>query len=391
MSALLRAFAATKITETLENYLIAHEAKWDATELGNQHPDCDYIENDYDFWHEAINNTEETWGKKAYIHQCVYSEWVSRVPGLYWSQSSKKIREMANNFRLHDPLTYGAESHVFQPLGKSAHVTGGVGSLKFAPDDDERCLASVSMSANTSSGIPILISQEVLDHHRLKDGDIIQINGAKWRKMTREWMKKFPSVRNIPRGYLQVDEPNLIEKQGDDTHEVAIHPFSIMRYEKDGGLFYDFVYVTVDASNPTARGQAIDFFERYRSYNDMRGEYLLAVDPADPYFDALYLDYQEILHQDGHGKSQLDLIKERLKGNHYQHTTLDELMSILPQHYNISNKVVRLAENIGIPVGQLNQGPAVNMIGHLLGLVVEKDMMDVLIDTIIMDYPQILQ
>jgi hypothetical protein len=119
---------------------------------------------------------------------------------------------------------------------------GGVGTLLLPPTDEGKILLSVSAGCNASTGIPLLCFPEVYDHLKIKQGDCVIIRGAKWLPMDMHWASKFASTKDIPRGYLVIDSIDKIRVLN-RNYPVAYHPFSLMEYEYQDSLFYDFVYV----------------------------------------------------------------------------------------------------------------------------------------------------
>lgn len=102
--------------------------------------------------------------------------------------------------------------HVFKPLGKSQMVSGGVGTLRFPPDEMGRRLVSLSAHHNASSGIPVLISSDVWDAHSLAEGRVINIVTARWQSMGNSgWAGRFPSISGIPKGFLVVNNPKQVQ------------------------------------------------------------------------------------------------------------------------------------------------------------------------------------
>lgn len=207
--------------------------------------------------------------------------------------------------------------------------------------------------------------------------------------MSVEWQNKFPAVSGIPRGYLVVDHPDMISKTGQQTN-IQVQPFSVMERQAADGFLYDFVYVSMNAADRSSRQQAKQFFERYLEHTGVAGEYLLAIDPSDPYFDARYAYPRDLETQDRYGLTQMRLIKERIKGSCFRGFTIDRLAIIIPDKYPTSHEIYRLAKNAGIPPSQITEDAASRMAIVLLEQAIRLDRVAVLVECIVIDFPGIL-
>lgn len=74
-------YKGVKIIETIQNYTLSEISKIDE----NTRKSSDkYFYNEESFWNSIINNPERFWGKEIDLYNFVVSDWVARVPGLYW-------------------------------------------------------------------------------------------------------------------------------------------------------------------------------------------------------------------------------------------------------------------------------------------------------------------
>lgn len=193
-------YKGTKIIETIENYSFAEQLF--QNQENKRTKSSHHFFKDEDFWQEVIASPSKYWGQKVDLMRFVISDWVARVPGLFWSKSSGLIREHT----LKDIAKQSKRWIEFNPPGKSKKVMGGIGTLLLPPTDDGKVLLSVSAGCNASSGIPILCFPEVIDQLDIKQGDCVDIIGAKWQPMDTHWASKFASTKDIPRGYLVIDD-----------------------------------------------------------------------------------------------------------------------------------------------------------------------------------------
>lgn len=374
-------YKGVKIIETIQNYTLSEISKIDE----NTRKSSDkYFYNEESFWNSIIDNPERFWGKEIDLYNFVVSDWVARVPGLYWTEQSQIMRA----HKEYEIALQSNEWTEFHPPGKSKKVLGGIGTLLLPPSEEGKVLISVTSGCNASTGIPILLYPEVLEHLKIKQGNSVSIRKAKWQPMDVQWSKQFDSIKGIPRGYLIIDNPEKIEVYT-DNYPVVYHPFSIMEYENKDTLLYDFVYVTADSKVKNVDSYIERFFNYYRKKEGRNGEYLLNPNIINPIFESRYMSPNEL--QKPSEKAKLKLLYERVRGVHFNDIAIDLLINDLPKFYQTSNSVITLAKNIGINPAILSEDSASSMSSQLISLCIEKEMVEVLIDRMAYDYPQIFK
>lgn len=373
-------YKGAKLIETIENYALAEEI----TSPNQEEENVDKFQfyDDQQFWRSIINEPSKYWAQKIDLYYFVVSDWVARVPGLYWTPSSEQIRQHQKE----DIALQSKQWIEFYPPGKSKKVMGGLGTLLLPPTDEGKILLSVSAGCNASTGIPLLCFPEVYDHLKIKQGDCVMIRGAKWQPMDMHWVLKFASTKDIPRGYLVIDSIDKIQVL-ERSYPVAYHPFSLMEYEHQDSLFYDFVYVTADSMVQNVDIEIEHFFKEYAKKEGRNGEYLLNPNIATPIFQSRYLSPSELTHASE--KAKLNLLYERIRGACFKEQSIEQLLIKLPQHYQSNVSIRTLAKKIGVNVSLLVEDSAVNMSSQLIDLCVKKEMVENLVDRVTVDYPQI--
>lgn len=373
-------YKGTKLIETMENYALAEEVN----SLNENISDDEnfWFTNDEEFWRNVIADPTKYWNQKIDLYYFVVSDWVARVPGLYWTQSSEQIRM----HKKEDIALQSKQWIEFYPPGKSKKVMGGVGTLLLPPTNEGKVLLSVSAGCNASTGIPLLCFPDVYNHLKIKQGDCVMIRGAKWLPMDIHWASKFASTKDIPRGYLVIDSIDKIQIL-ERNYPVAYHPFSLMEYEYQDSLFYDFVYVTADSKVKNVNSEIEHFFKEYAKKEGRNGEYLLNPNIVNPIFESRYLCPSELSSTSE--KAKLNLLYERIRGAYFKEQSVEELMIKLPQYYQSSVSVRTLAKKIGVNVSLLVEDSAVNMSSQLIDLCIKKEMVENLVDRVTVDYPQI--
>jgi hypothetical protein len=173
----------------------------------------------------------------------------------------------------------------------------------------------------------------------------------------------------------------------DRNYPVAYHPFSLMEYEYQDSLFYDFVYVTADSKVKNVNSEIEHFFKEYAKKEGRNGEYLLNPNIVSPIFESRYSCPSELSSTSE--KAKLNLLYERIRKTYFKDQSVEVLMIKLPQYYQSSVSVRTLAKKIGLNVSLLVEDSAVNMSFQLIDLCIKKEIVENLVDRLTVDYPQI--
>ncbi len=276
-------------------------------------PDYYGYHEDGRFWLDYVgidsDDSSPISSRKIYIDQAALTQWVARIPGLYWSSASERFRNMAPEnieSRTDKWVTY-------TPLGKSQKVTGGIGTIKLTPSESGYRLANLTTTLNASAGVPVLISPDVWDHHNLKEGIVIS-GEASVREMPSNWLREFPAIKGVPRICAVIDNPDTLQVT-DTRASILIHPFTVMEYWAENAQLLDFVYATADSVDSGYRGELETFFEKYRKLNDRDGSYLLAADTARPMWESEFATPAEMRKQKNQVLKQIEKrVQDNLKG-----------------------------------------------------------------------------
>ncbi|WP_172279469.1 hypothetical protein [Chryseobacterium sp. LAM-KRS1] len=359
----------TNFLETLENYSLAAVG---ATEPEETEDDIATFYTDEEFWYQVLNDPDYYWNKKVSLVDFVISDWIARVPGLYYMPSSKNLRLNAES----NITKVIREFKEFNPTGKSQMVMGGIGTLLLPPTSDGKILMSATSSFNSSLGIPLLIFPEVLNF--IKHGFLVRIKEAKWQAMEETWSKRFASTDNIPRGYLVIDSIEKIEIMSKYEFPVVYHPFSIMEYEKDEGYFYDYVYVTSDSKSRNAEDNIVDFFHNYAKKEDRFGEYLISSNMVNPLFPSRYVSSSDLNKESE--RANLELLQHRIRDTFFKKVSLEQLMIKLPIHYDSLASLKTLSRMVGINPNRIMEGSAVEFSNQLINQCIKQNKIETLVD-----------
>lgn len=378
---LSKAFKGAKIIEAIENYGVLADKKELLSE-DNFAKTEELCHTDREFWSLVFSLGDEIFNRRFSFNSVGVSDWVARIPGLYWTSAAHILRKNADcNFIL--------ESKFFNELNpndKSKKVLGGVGCIKIPPDEAGNRIITISTHSNASSGIPVLITAEIFERLKLKQGDELIISKTKWRGMSAEWSKRFATVKDVPRGYLVADSDSKIVKVGRSRIPIEYHPYSILQYDLNDSLLYDFVYMTV-TTDQDERKQIDEFFEYYRTKNNRFGTYLINPNLVNPCLDAKYSHPIDMVSPSE--QANLNLIYERIRDVQFNNVTIEELLHILPKYYGNVNALKKLASNIGISTALLMEESGTAMANQLVNLCIKRKKIEELIDWLVLEYPKI--
>src|SRR5947209_18862305 len=84
---------------------------------------------DESFWREVMREKERAWDCHFFFENAIFSEWVPRVPGLYWTRGAELMRQLQPE----DVESRSAEWEKYTPGAKSRKVLGGIGTMCFPP------------------------------------------------------------------------------------------------------------------------------------------------------------------------------------------------------------------------------------------------------------------
>src|ERR1017187_1497625 len=333
-----RAATNARVLETVENYALA-EVKGGSRADWRGHED---FGSDEQLWHSTLAGKLPFGTTVDFPQGAAVSEWIARVPGLFWTESAAKLRVFTD----HDVERRTGESNVLRPFGKSRLVSGGVGTMRLPPSSSGDRLATLATSGNVSAGIPTLISDDVWRSACLHEGSVVQFRGARWEPMEESWASRFPSTRGIPRAYLRLDCPQAVDSLNQFA-ATEIHPFSIMEYASKNVELFDFVFATAVTADPLFRREVEDFFEDYKKAEGRNGRYLIAADIAEPLWDSEFTSPEQLRSADPSAASYLRLLQRRIEDSMVGDDTTEYLLNVLT---NTSPDLLkRFSAEVGIP------------------------------------------
>jgi len=391
MTIITEAIKATKISESLENYAISDSDIKDMNlDVDPDGPRRDHVYSEERFWNDVFNNPSETLDKRYdFSEGATICEWLPRIPGLHFKQGSKLLRKTRKT-----DIEYKSNSWThLTPLGKSRKVMGGLGTLKFPPDINGYRMVTLTLGNSASSGIPALISPEVWSHFKLKTGSKIDIFFAAWRSLPHHWSTKFATTRGIPKACMMIKDVNQITTISNKTFPIRYHPFSIMKYVKDGAEFFDFVFVNIDSHVDGGREQVYRFLQEYKYHEGRVGQYLIEPDMSNPLISDGDIDChspKELREKKTSSGAYLDLILHRVHDSTFKGHSLDEIKSLMDLHLN-ADTIKRYADGMGLNpnIWYLDSNTLSSNNATLLELCVETKKTPFLIDEILEEYPDI--
>jgi hypothetical protein len=385
--ALPELYRCARSLEAIENYSLADKPLFEEPQPpgGINHGGYPFTQ-DRDFWYKVFEDVERNnpgksmWGAGFSFYRFAISEWVGRVPGLFWTKGADKLRKLADRAVQYESKGW----KTLHPYGKSEKVVGGIGTLKIPPSEREYRLITLSAGHNASSGIPALVSPEVWEGRKLKEGHVINFT-ARWQPMTAEWASRFPSIKGIPRGYLVLSDPAQIQNVSDVTTPTQIHPFTVMEYTHGNAILFDFVFATADTAGKHYRKELEGFFDGYKRDAGRDGRYLLSADINNPLWDAEY-DSPAALRGDAGAQAQLGLLEARVRQISFKGKSLTAILDFLTDNYD-DVSMRRISDAVGIPPAQWYASgiSTAALAARFLDKCVKREKVEVLLDAVALD------
>ena len=383
---LLQAYTGARIVETNDNYARADGPLKTAREVEPSSGTL-YFYEDGDFWVRILQQSGQLWNSTVVTKgPVVMSEWVARVPGLFWTPESLRLRQLT-------PAAVESKSNgwsTFTPWGKSQLVMGGIGTFRLAPGADGTQLVTLSSSHNATAGVPALISPDVGQKIRRRgrcEGRALYARG-RWMPMAEGWADRFKSTRALPRGYLVVDDGDAVEVL-DMQGPVQIHPFTVMDYHSGSKELFDYVYATADTGEPAYRSYLARFFDSYKKAKERDGRYLLPGDSVDPLWDAEFSSPADLRRTDPTAQSHLGLLEARVREHMLGDDTVERLLERIAATATSPEDIQRIAKDASIPPARWFRGGTLAQIAsQLVAEAVSLNKLDALVEAFAFDHSE---
>jgi hypothetical protein len=311
---LKQSLVAAHVIETAQNFaraddpLLDHSKPVPGQQSAQGEQTSNFFEEEGIFWEQVFHSPSHNLNQLFNFTNMRLSEWVARVPGLSWKPESQLLNNSVK----------GAQKAIagkyYPPETRSTRVMAGVGTLRLPPADDGSRLGTLGLSGDVSAGVPVLLAADVWDKIQVDYScEGLSISGrARWVPMALQWSAHFPVIRDIPRGYLYLDNPDAIS--ADDSRLLTyITPFTIMEYSRDSNLLYDYVYIGARTDDADYRQQVENSFQEYPQSISQDYRYLITADMVQPMWDAEFLSPADLRRVDASAKSQLALLEERVR------------------------------------------------------------------------------
>ncbi len=386
---LREAYVGIRIMETSENYSRADASSSSIIQTHKTNEVDLYDEQT--FWRPIFEHPESAWGETYHFGRVTLSEWIPRVPGLFWHAGAENIRKLS-------PAAIEASTRnwtQYNPEGKSQHVEGGIGTLRLPPANDGTRLITLALSYNASAGIPALVTADVWNKlstifSKKVEGKVVNGKGC-WQPMSDMWASRFQSTRGIPRGYLIIDNPDAIRSEGRVT-PTQIHPFTIMEYHSGAKELFDFVYATADTGEKRYRQGLEKFFERYKTERERYGKYLLAGDVGNPLWEADFNSPAELRRADRSAESQLSLLEKRVREHMIGKNIIDQMLEVLGETCTEVEDIRRISQDVGIQPSIWQRGGSLaELCSQFIDEVTKQNRLDQLVEAFALKYPDVMK
>ena len=127
--AFVEVYKSARVIEALENFALSDIQE--LPELSGNEPVRENLSHlkDKEFWY-AVFAGQQPWRSKVYFQRCVFSEWLPRIPGLYFTPGGKSMRQVSEPGEI---ILNPDGIRVYNPWEKSQKIMGGLGSHKISP------------------------------------------------------------------------------------------------------------------------------------------------------------------------------------------------------------------------------------------------------------------
>lgn len=315
------------------------------------------------FWRDAFSVAES--GRelgKVVLRNFLLSDWVPRVPGLYWKTESVRLRAQADGYMMQTtPGGFGADAPTYLPSGKTLQILGGVGNVRLSPTNSGQVIC-VSSSGEYWRGIPVLIQSEAWNSlGEIPIARRADVTGV-WTAMPRDASQGVGGEAGIPRYCLVVKSPKHIKVSAKSGPGYGSSWTLFERRDPNTSLVtYDFAYsvFVVGPKQRNARGdgsfsdvrQASQFLQDYVRH--FKGRMLTDFDERLPRFDAL-LPISELMSREV-DPGKLRSFVERVKKNALSPETVryNQLPQVLMANFDLEELRLLAFDYLGLSLEDL--------------------------------------
>jgi hypothetical protein len=328
-------------------------------------------QNEKDFWYEALGYRKDAEppraGDAVTLTKFRLSEWVPRVPGLYWKDESLKLRDGARFETLQTDHRFA----IYSPAGKTMHILGGVGNVRLLPSGQSQLLCA-SSSGEYWRGVPVLLEGEAFQEYRdAPDGIVVSLEG-RWRPLPAEYARQLGSNAGIPRYCLVIDAADHVTVLNDGSSwswKCQSSAWTLFEYRGEDNLpRYDFAYCIFRAfRSKTGHLEEATYF--IRDYVERRhGTVLTDFDQEIPQFDA-WLPINELMSREVDPRRLRALVNRVKEGAlSPERVQYETLPSVLMDHFNIEELRILAVDYLALDLEDL-VGPSAGKVDHVQALV----------------------
>ena len=376
------------VSESINNYSITDNFNIQGESIITPDSHGNYpmeIYDDEQFWNtinNGIKNENYCWDRKFLFYYVIVSEWIPRMPGVFWTEKSAALRNLATN----EITSRTGRIVTYTPVGKSSKVLGGIGTFKCAPQEKFR-MVCLTVSGNASVGIPTLISNDVWKEHGLEEGSVLRNLKVQWVKMSTNWSPKFSSSINLIRGCLILTHSEDLQKEDSLANPVA-HPYTILEYYRNGAPYYDFMFFTINKKWDKTKYKT--WVDEYKNQENRDGRYIFEPDPNEIIYRADYLSPSHYLSK---GQEDINIIESRIEEILKDESSgvFGSIYSFLMTEISNENELVTISKQniINIPPVQWRgKSSLANTIKSFLDLIINQKKLISLFDLLQSEYPQ---
>jgi hypothetical protein len=240
-----------------------------------------------EFWRDALAGGRLFETRRVTLEDFVLMDWLPRSPGRYHMPEGERAREAAGE-RIIERNGHGV---VFDPVGKTGMVSGGMGCLRLLMKDVARLelqFLGATSSGYAHRGIVVAVSSDdyaVVAERIADDGGIRCTLSGEVRFWRPDDSLPLGVAVRVPRIYVLVDELATPRRDGLpklDVTPAVVFTSADQEFQSDGP-FYG--YAHFDATEQGSLDRAVDWLENSYIGGRYQGSVLTDFDERVPRFD----------------------------------------------------------------------------------------------------------
>ena len=239
------------------------------------------------FWRDGLEGGRLFETRRVTLENFVLLDWLPRSPGRYHLPEGAAAREGAGD-RI---IERNGQGVVFDPIGKTGMVNGGMGCLRFLMKDvAQRRLQFLGATSSGFAHRGVVVALPTDDYAAVadsiaEDGGVYCTLSGEVRFWRPDDALPFAAAVRLPRIFVLVDE--LTDVRRGDLPKLDVTPAVV--FESEGGEFEHsgpfYGYAHFDPANAGSLDQAVDWLQNSYITSRYQGAVLTDFDERVSHFD----------------------------------------------------------------------------------------------------------